>query len=149
MCVNESLLLWKGRLQWKQYIPYNSGQFWTNFSQAVTVGMVIFIIWIWTEISDQHRQRNHVSQTFRELLPHTVPADILHDHQINCTGTGQQTNFKHCLKQAKIKTTERGKPSQLLEKTWHWNEWTNIKWPLWAPFTIQNTNTDGGEATVH
>jgi len=64
------------------------------FSQAVTEGLVTFIICIRTEISDQHRQTNHVSHTFRELLPHTALADMLHDYQIQCTGTGQQTNLE-------------------------------------------------------
>jgi hypothetical protein len=80
-----------------------------KFSQAVRVGLVTFIICIQTEISDQHRQMNHVSHAFRELLPHTVLADMLHDYQIQCIGTGQQTNFKHCLKHSEIKTTEREK----------------------------------------
>jgi hypothetical protein len=45
---------------------------------------------------------NHVSHTFRELLPHTMLADML-----QCIGAGQQTNFKHHLKYAEIKTTEK------------------------------------------
>jgi hypothetical protein len=50
---------------------------------------------------------NHVLHTFRELLSHTVLADMLHDYQIQCTGTGQQTNVNHHRKHAAIKTTER------------------------------------------
>lgn len=50
---------------------------------------------------------NHVSHAFRELLPHTGLADMLHDYQIQCIGTGQQTKVKHSLKYSEIKTTER------------------------------------------
>jgi len=78
-----------------------------SFSQAVTVGLVTFIMCIQTEISDQHRQMNHVSHAFRELLPHKLLGDMLHDYQIQCIGTGQQTNFKHSLKHSEIKATER------------------------------------------
>jgi len=86
-----------------------------------------------------------VSHTFRELLPHTVLADMLHDYQIQCIGTGQHTNFT--VLNTRDKNHRKGKPLQLLEKRWQWNWLTKVQWTLWAPFTNQNTNTDGREAT--
>jgi hypothetical protein len=41
---------------------------------------------------------------------------MLHDHQIQCIGTGQQTNFKHCLKCAEINKPQKGKTIQFLGK---------------------------------
>jgi len=102
-----NLYSWKGKLQWKQYIPYNWRHFWKKCFTSCHSRTGYNHICIWTEISDQHRQMNHVSHAFRELLPHTVLADMLHDYQIQCIGTGQQTKFKHSLKYSEIKTTER------------------------------------------
>jgi hypothetical protein len=43
-CVDESLLLWKGRLGWKQYIPSKQNQFGMEFLLVKRAGLVVYII---------------------------------------------------------------------------------------------------------